>query len=549
MAVTASYIETPPVVSLQGNPCMIGAGSSLTNATDIYMHLRIQELVAGTWTDTDKEDSLPLVSGYAEFDVSGYLEDEFTCEFAFPEHQSNLIIPRPRMIKAFRVKIWETYIDESGILQDKIAEAFQLDQTLYALPGGISDDDWAIFNENNTDWWTEHQASGRALNWLPAAKTIAPDSVEKLYWIQAAAGTLTLRYAYVDTSGAPGTHDYEFAFPSYTPCEISASPAILEEITGKTIASFTVSLVGTLFSQAYTIDRKYHEWSEHFILANSFRCYETLWCRGARTGKIDYQREKYEKTNRRSLRSFDRTSGNIRTEFTRVHEINTGFVTETWWNWVADLLNSDDAYLLKSGGIFPIVLNSESIDFEDQLSDEPRGLTFEYQYARKSKFFSRMGLLPDKIIPPYFNELDAWFYRRVGGKLIDAIAGRDIQITGATLVFPEITGNDVFDFSDATFWDQAIIAATGWYNAEAPRTCPLTFLDGSVWAEAGSDSTHARLFHADYAGKATDVLPVLVYKNDLSAEKQAGVVAWLNWYFTIWQDGSLLTENDNILIQ
>lgn len=547
MAVTASYIETPPVVSLQGNPCVIGAGSSLANATDIYMHLRIQELVAGAWTDTAKEDSLPLVAGYVEFDVSGYLEDEFLCEFAFPEHQSNLVIPRPGMIKPFRVKIWETYLDASGVLQDKIADAFQLNQTLYMLSGGISDDDWAVLNENNTDWWTEHQASGRALNWLPAAKTIAPDSVEKLYWIQAAAGTLTLRYAYVYTSGASGTHDYAFSFPAYTPCEICASPAILEEITGKTIASFTVSLVSTAFSQAYIIDRKYHEWSEHFILANSFKCYETLWCRGARTGKIDYTREKYEKTDRRALRIFDRTSGNTKTEFTRVHEINTGFVTETWWDWVTDLLNSDDAYHLKSGGIFPIVLNSESIDFEDQLADELHGLTFEYQYARKSKFFSRMDLLPEKIIPPYFSELSAWFYKRAGGKLIDAIAGREAQISGANLVFPEITGSDVMDFSDATFWNNSLL--TAWYNAGAPRTCPITFMDGSIWAEAGKDTTHARLFHQDYTSKVTDILPILVYNNNLSLAKQQAVIDWLKWYFVLFQDGAVLTENNNILIQ
>jgi hypothetical protein len=550
MSVTASFLEIPPIVSLQGNPCVFAVSSSLTNASDIYMHARIQELVGGNWTDTTMEDMLPLYSGSAEFPVQGYFDGIFKPEFSFPENETNLIIPRPQMSKQFRLKIWETYLDAQGVTQTKETEPAYSDAR-YMLPGGISDDDLAILNENNTDWWTEHLLAGHALNWLPGTKTVAPDSIEKLYWIQATTGAATLRFSYKDTAGVSGTFEFQQAVTAYITQELCVSPALLEKLTGKTIASYTVLLVGTNLTQAYTVDRQYYEWSDHFIMSNSFAAYETMWCRGNRTGKVNYDRQKYERTDRRNMRLFDRTSGNIRTEFTRVHETNTGYFgddDQNWIDWTIDLLNTEDAYRIDGLRIYPIVLNSDSVDIEDRMEDI-WNMKFEWQYARKSKFWSRMGLMPDKTLPPYYSKLSAWFYKRVGVKLIDAIAGREAQISGSNLVFPDITGNDVFDFSDATFWDQTLIAATGWYNAGTPRTCPLTWLLGVTWAEAATDATHARLFHPDFNGLVKSVLPVLVYGSNLSATEQQIVVDWLKWYFVIFKDSAIgIDDNGNTYI-
>jgi hypothetical protein len=72
---------------------------------------------------------------------------------------------------------------------------------------------------------------------------------------------------------------------------------------------------------------------------------------------------------------------------------------------------------------------------------------------------------------------------------------------------------------------------------------------GGTWAPAATASTHARLFHKDYSTKVRDMLPVIIYKQDLTADEQAVVVDWLDWYFVLTQSGSVLTQGSNLLIQ
>jgi hypothetical protein len=45
------------------------------------------------------------------------------------------------------------------------------------------------------------------------------------------------------------------------------------------------------------------------------------------------------------------------------------------------------------------------------------------------------------------------------------------------------------------------------------------------------------------------MLPVIIYKQDLTADEQAVVVDWLEWYFVLTQSGSVLTQGSNLLIQ
>ena len=543
------YLQVPAVVSLQRDPVVFIVTSTLANATDIYIHLALQKQEDGEWTDTGYEDLQPLLDGTAVFDISDYLEDNFTPAFSYPEHPSNLVIPRPGMIDTFRVRAWETYRDENGDLQStEETGSYPYGQTFYVLPGGLPDSQLAMLNLMNTDWWTEHKSSQRALTWMPGTKTVSPGSVEKLYWIQDVAATVKLRFTYTTTSGGTGTYDYTFSMSPFIPCELSVSPVLLEELTGKEIAAYSVEIVDRMKAYSYEIDRDEKQWNGHFLATNTFDCFESFWCRGARSGKMDYDRQNYRKTNRKDLLPTGRINGNKRGNLQRGYKSNTGYIEEEWVDWWLDLLNSDRAFKLEGGWYFPVAYTSDSIDFEDQKEEEPAFLEFEWRYGFEGKATGNLGLVPDNVYPPYYYKLSAFFQYIKQGNLVDSTGGQKAAISGTGITWPEITGNDLFDFSDETFWDQDLIAATGWYDSDNPRTCPLSFMQGWAWAEAATATTHARLFHRDYSGTLKSMVPVLAYP-PLTEEEQQTVVRWLDWYRAVTESGAVITENGNVVIQ
>ncbi|WP_372772090.1 hypothetical protein [Mangrovibacterium sp.] len=547
MAVT--LIEIPASVSLQGIPCRFTATSDWGNAT--YITLVVQELVGAVWTDAYIPDTAPIIDGAAQFDVSGFFAGQLQPDFSFPEHSSNLVLQRPGMIRAFRVKLYEPG-NESN--------ALSYGTTFYMLPGGIHFNDFANLNEVSLTWWEEHIESGRALNWMPATKNVSPDSIEKIYWIQQDSATRIIRIAWTATDGATGNYDHSQLFNAFTVYEISVSPAIVEALTGKTIASYTVEMIFTSapshpldepLSQQFTVDRQHYEWNEYFLMENDLGGFDGVWCHGAHTEKLTYERNQYQRSDLRNIGATDRILGNIRGLVNRQGESDSGYADDETREWLGALLNSDNAFRIAGLNIKPIVITSEDVDIIDELkqANEPLEVIFSWKYARPGKYGSRIKLNPAYIYPPYFSKLKAFFYKLTGATLLDKIGGLEATISGTDITFPDITGNDSFDFSDATYWDQTLIAATGWYSAGSPRTCPLSWMVGTEWAEAATATTHARLFHRDYGTKVRDIIPVLVYASSLTADEQQAVVDWLDWYATIWQDGSILTQDGTPITQ
>jgi hypothetical protein len=167
-------------------------------------------------------------------------------------------------------------------------------------------------------------------------------------------------------------------------------------------------------------------------------------------------------------------------------------------------------------------------------------------YDYKSSEWTGVTLAELPALPPSFSKLAAYFFRDSNGVIYDMISGLTGTITGTDIIWPDIAGYDVFDFSDPTFWNSALLP---WYNVATPRKCPLLFLQGAAWAEAATDATHARLFHRDYITSVPDMLPVLIYKVALTVTEQAEVVKWLNWYFVITQGGDIIQQLTDTITQ
>lgn len=127
--------------------------------------------------------------------------------------------------------------------------------------------------------------------------------------------------------------------------------------------------------------------------------------------------------------------------------------------------------------------------------------------------------------PPHADKLSAYFYRIEEGVIYDIITGNVASDNGyGSIALPALTGNDLFNFGLSTYWNVALLT---WYNSLTPRICPFTFLIKSVWYNAATASTRARLFMRDYSSGASDLMPMLVYNQNLTTSEQNEVNNWL----------------------
>ena len=121
MAITVSYLETPPLVSLAANQVNVLIASSVTGMTNLFIHMEILKYEGAAWVSTGLEDAVPVVDGVASIDIAAYFPGLLSQKFTFPEHYTNLVIPQPAMVVKYRIKAWETYTDATGVLIDKKA--------------------------------------------------------------------------------------------------------------------------------------------------------------------------------------------------------------------------------------------------------------------------------------------------------------------------------------------------------------------------------------------------------------------------------------------
>lgn len=549
MAITVSIIDSPPVVSLAANPVNFVVSSSVAGMTNLYIHLAILKYVGAAWVETGFEDAVSVVNSEAPFNLQEYFDSILKPSFTFPEHYTNVVIQRTEMVEKFRIKVWETYVDTTGTIVDKkAADSLSPATDFYVVPGAVSEDDQALLNTLSTTWWDEWISRKSFQHWLPGTKKTGPDAVEKLFWIARRTATETVSIAWIGSDATTGTANTAFAMTIYNMYELCISPAIAEALAGKELASYTVTISGQSETVGFSIDRTYFENQEYFILQNSFGCFENLWCHGARSGEMEFKRTQYERTLGARYQLTDRKFGSTRAMVTRNRKSNTGYFTNPdWLNWALALVAGEDAWIYTESSLAPIALTGEKSTYLDDMQEDPWALEIEWKHSREGRFGAGLGLAVKFIIPPYYSKLAAFFYKTERGALVDKIAGLTAPQSGANITWPNIAASDVLDFSDATFWNNSLL--TAWYNVATPRTCPLSFMAGSEWAEAATDATHTRLFHRDTTGSLRSIMPVLVYKSNLTAAEQAVVVAWLEWYFVIFESGNILTENGNVLTQ
>ncbi|WP_299576703.1 hypothetical protein [uncultured Sunxiuqinia sp.] len=543
MAIT--IIDQPDTVSLTGCPIRFVFQSDLTYP-QVWIRAYIMVWINGAYVNQLEDKIVVDADGVAVFQFQALLNKHLESKFSFPEHEASLMIAHPQMSVKYQIVYGEIYKPADGPEQPL---GLTFGDTYYAIRGGLPNHVMARMNVQQITWWEDVVENKRFLTNQPLEKTTYPVSVEKLYWIMRSTGTITLKFDWTATDDSTGTYTTTHTADAYQVVEICLSPGLIEALTGKELAAYTVSISGLSEERTFTVDRQHKERYDRLLFDNSLGTFDTLTATGMRTQTGENSRESY----RRQLPTYpelnDRTMAYNRAERVNKNESSLGFLnTQEWLEYTEELDLSCNAYWLDGSVAKPInIVTTESVTLEDERDYFTQNI--EWELAHKSKWYARQRGTLQFVIPPYINKLSAFFNRARGIKLLDLRFNHMAIISGTNITFPNITGNDLFDFSDATYWDQTLIAATGWYNAGTPRTCPLSWLQGWAWAEAATDATHARLFHRDYNTKLRDVLPVLVYSSNLSTAEQQTVVDWLDWYYAIFESTSLLVENNDIIIE
>lgn len=543
MAIT--IIDQPDTVNLTGCPIQFTFQSDLDHP-QVWIRAYIQVLINGVFVSQIEDKIAVDADGVAVFQFQALLNKHLDSQFSFPEHEASLMIAHPKMSVQFKIVYGEIYKPIDGPIQPL---ALTFGSTYYAIRGGLPNHIMARMNVQQITWWEDVVENKRFLTNQPLEKETYPASVEKLYWMMRATGTITLKFDWTATDDSTGTYTTTLAANAYQVVEICVSPGLIEALTGKELAAYTVSISGLSEERIFTVDRRHKERFDRLLFDNSLGTFDTLTATGMRTQTGENSRESYRKQLPRYPELNDRTIGYNRAERINKNESSLGFLNnQEWLEYTEEIDLSNNAYWLDGTVAKPInIVTTESVTLNDER--DYFTLDIEWELAHKTMWFAYQRGTLQFVIPPFINKLSAFFNRARGIQLLDIRFNHTATISGSNITFPNITGNDLFDFSDATYWDQTLIAATSWYNAGAPRTCPLSWLVGATWAEAATDATHARLFHRDYSTKLRDVLPVLVYSSNLSAAEQQTVVDWLDWYATIWQNSSMLTENDKLIVQ
>jgi len=535
--------RAPDKVSLTGNPVFYELGSNLAHPT-IYIHCQLQVYYGGAWVNaTTDEDKIEAdASGNATFQVQALLNKYLSQKFTFPESDSQLMITQSGMSIQFRIKYKESWIESDGT-EGESAAYTEDTNTYYALKGGVPNELLAILNTAQTSWWDELKLNKQFLTWQPREKRTYPGSTEKLYWIYRTTATLTLQIAWTATDGTTGTINTTNTANEYTVAECCISPALVESLAGKEIAGYVVSISGESEERTYTIDRTYYDRADNFLFDNSLAAFDCLTAVGWRKQTGSNKRSSYTKRLPLYPELTDRTQQNSRAWRTDKNESNTGFLLDTdWLEYMRELDLSRDAYKLEGTLARAVNIDTEEGTTLDDSTDM-HSYPVTWSFAHKERYFGRWNIALKCPLPPFASQCIALFDRRVGGSLIDRIAGQEATIDATGVTFPALAA-DVFDKTNTTYWNATIPNTAGnnrkWLFAE---------LDWEFMVDYATDAAHGTLFLKDFGSDVRSTLPIMVYNPALNEAGQTEIVNYLNTYlFIVDSTGAVIQDSDNAFV-
>ncbi|MCX6223321.1 MAG: hypothetical protein NTV01_00970, partial [Bacteroidia bacterium] len=289
-----------PVVTFNWTPDAdpgLSVYTGIAGGNRIFYKIGLQLLIknGSTW-DLIGEDILPVsATGDATFDIHTLFADYVYSEFTFPERTSVYFMDlRPHSSSEYRIRYYEQY--GNPITPGSITQS----QSYYALVGGVSKSQEAIYNRQGSSFWDKLTCNLYFLTWQPKDKRVSTGQVEKLFFL---AQTAMTRISYrVDFYYLDKTSDLSVAFsamdvpPDKGVVELTVSPDIVKAASTKPdqidYYKVWIEYQATRISEirTYHIDYALCENPRYFLFLNSLGGYDTLRTTGDQEDNLEYDR-------------------------------------------------------------------------------------------------------------------------------------------------------------------------------------------------------------------------------------------------------------------
>ncbi len=378
--------EVPPSVST-----VTGVAGQIRKFYKIGLQLMIPD--GGNWKMIG-EDILPVNAlGDAIFDIHTLFADHIYPEFTWPENTSQIFMDlRPHSSIEYQIQYYEQH--GSPIVDGILTTS----PSFYALIGGVSRSQEAIYNQQNSSFWEKLGYNQYFLSWQPKTKKVSMNQVEKLYFLaQNAMTSLSFRisFYYLD-----GSSQLNLAFssievpPDKGVIELTVSPAILKgRATRPTeIKYYTVWLTwqSERISEirTYIIDYTPFAYPRYFLFLNSLGGYDTLRTTGVQENSLEYERQSVTKALMPDFTTRDHELSSFLVGENVIYKSNTGWRTLEEMAWLRDFMLSKQVFLINYNVLVPMVITSTSVH---QKTDgvELYYMEFEYRRSYISELYTR----------------------------------------------------------------------------------------------------------------------------------------------------------------
>jgi hypothetical protein len=378
--------ETPPTSST-----VTGVFGSNRKFYKIGLQLLIKNGLA--W-DLIGEDIHPVnESGDAHFDIHTLFADHVYPEFQWPEITSLFFMDlRPHSSAEYRIQYYEQY--GSPIVPCVVTQS----QSFYALVGGVSKSQEAIYNRQGSSFWLKLTYNMYFLTWQPKEKWVSINQVEKLFFF---CQTEMTRLSYrMDFYFLDGTSDLSVPFsaidlpPDKGVVELTVSPAIIKASASdpenidyfKVWIEYQSERISEI--RTYHIDRTFQENQRYFLFRNSLGGFDTLRTTGDQEDTLDYDRVSISKILSADFTEMDHENATGFVSESMVYKANTGWRTREEISWLRDFFLSRQVFLINVNKLVPVVVTTTQARHRVD-KEELYYLEFEYRRSYVSEFYSR----------------------------------------------------------------------------------------------------------------------------------------------------------------
>lgn len=385
MALTS--VESPPLVTLAGNPIWVIFSTDEYAENHIGIHLDPEIYVDAAWKSASSEMRYePDGDHQAVVDFSKILQWDPEKEFSFPEKLETLIVKRNNLRRQWRLRSSQKY--GNPLVEYNVSTS----TAKYILPGKISDFKQGQYNDASTDWWTKLQAGKLFLTNSPRTKKTDAWSSERLYYLvyggSVSSINLKIKINYTDGTATGFTKSTIGSVSQYDVYEIItsfSSLALYIVESSKVISTYEVWLSDQLNNvisevMTYKVDHLRHPDSRYFIFSNAYKMYEGLRFTGKSSNEIGIDAVSVHRKLEKDYSATDRSI--LKEMISESHSVttNSGWLTREEMDLYRELLLSREVYEIIDGLVIPIHITSDSSVINDDQSNL-RSIQMRYNYA------------------------------------------------------------------------------------------------------------------------------------------------------------------------